>query len=174
MQTFTVYTDGSYMDGNDLHCGDETHGGVVFMGEGDSIGSRIHVYSKKPQFTSMWNVGGEIIAAYAAIQSIAARIKQQNEEYMETYQLNLVYDYEGIGAWLTGRWKAKKPATRWFVEIVRSILEQVPNLKVNYIWVRGHASSFGNNEADRVACYNMQYCESQDIPVCLLDEIIQL
>lgn len=168
MKRYTVYTDGSFGDNG------ETHGGIVYWGDNDAPASCIHVYSKNSKFVSMRNVGGEIIAAWTAIFSIVDKVKRLNEECMDTYELQLVYDYEGVGKWLTGVWKTNKVATQWFVKSIKDLMSTVPNLKIKFIWVRGHSSTLGNNYADKVAAYNMAYCRNNNIPICNLDEIVNI
>lgn len=165
MQEFICYTDGSF------NTPGETHGGIVFW-DRDTYKSRIHVYSKNNNFTSMRNVGGEIIAAYCAIVSTVNKVKELNKESMDTYKLTLIYDYRGVGDWITGAWKTNKTATRWYKEAVTKLLAEVPNLSLNLVWVKGHGYSAGNNEADRVAEYTMSYAKRNDISICLVDELI--
>lgn len=167
MKRYLVFTDGSFGDTG------EVHGGIVYWGK-DEPASNIHIRCSNPAFVSMRNVGGEVLAAWSAIMSVAANIKKLNEQEMETYQLELVYDYEGVGKWLTGAWKTNKPATQWFVKSVKEILSQVPNLTIKYTWVRGHSDTRGNQIADWVANYTMQYCNQNEIPICNLDEVIKL
>ena len=169
MVNYLVYTDGSY------HVEGETHGGIVFWDENaGTYLSRTHVYTKLNKLTSMWNVGGEIIAAYCAIMMTVNKVKELNNETMDNYKLRLVYDYEGIGKWLTEMWKAKKPATQWFVKEVHKLLKEVPNLQLELIWVKGHGACAGNNEADRVSEYTMNYAKNNNIMICLIDEFIEL
>lgn len=166
MKSFTVYTDGSFGDNG------ETHGGIAFSNH-DGTYNRVHVYTKHPAFVSMRNVGGEVLAAWSAIMSFIERIKKANNEEMETYELIIVYDYKGIGEWLTGGWKTNKTATQWFVQSVRKMLQEVPNVKLRYVWVKGHSSTAGNNEADRVSEYSMNYARSNNIPICNMDEVLK-
>ena len=168
MKRFVIYTDGSFGDTG------EVHGGVVFWADNKEDIKCIHVCSTNEHFVSMRNIGGEVLAAYSAIMSIVQRIKKSNEDLLETYELDLVFDYKGIGQWATGGWKTNKTATRWFAKNVNKLLKEVPNLKVNYIWVKGHGMSEGNNLADRVSEYTMQYCRRNNIPICSLDEYIDL
>ena len=167
MKSWLIFTDGSF--GDDSLC----HGGIVYWTDnGNPI--RIHVKCSNTNFTSMRNVGGEILAAWSAIMSVVSQVKKFNEETMDTYELNLVYDYKGVGEWLTGRWKTNKPATRWFVNAINSILNEVPNLKVNYIWVKGHSDNRGNAIADKTAAYDMAYVRQEGIKVCDLDSLIKI
>ena len=167
MTNVICYTDGSF------NTPGETHGGVVFW-NGNTFSSRIHVYSKNEKFVSMRNVGGEIIAAYCAILSTASKIKELNKESMDTYKLTLIYDYRGVGDWLTGAWRTNKKATAWYKHAVDKLLSEVPNLKLELVWIKGHGYSAGNNEADRVAEYSMAYSKKNNIPICLVDELLDV
>lgn len=167
MKEFVCYTDGSFNNSN------ETHGGIVFWDNG-TYASRIHVYSNQAVWYDMRNVGGELIAAYSAILSTVTKVKKLNEESMENYRLTLVYDYRGVGNWITGAWKAKKPATIWYRDNVKKLLEEVPNLSLNLVWIKGHGDCRGNNEADRVAEYTMGYALRNNIPICQIDEIMKV
>lgn len=166
---FKCFTDGSF--GNK----GETHGGLVFYKDGVPM-SALHVYTMLPEFADMRNVGGEIIAAWSAINSVVQLLKSRNVEEcgLEAHILYLVYDYEGVGKWLTGQWKTNKIATKWFVQNVKELLSSVPTLTVNYIWVKGHSVTEGNNRADKVANYNMEYCKINDISCVCVDSLIKL
>lgn len=168
MKIFNVYTDGSFGDDG------ATHGGIVFVKSGNSeVSSVVHVQTKIREFVAMRNVGGEILAAWSAIYAVANTIKNNNETVgLETYQLNLTYDYEGVGKWLTGQWNCKKHATQWYRDSLKAILSTVPNLKLNLIWVRGHMGNQFNEVADRVACYDksMRHTGTE---ICDMDELLQ-
>lgn len=167
MLYYNAYTDGSF-------CVDDgiVHGGIVFGDENNNILSTLHVKTAHRDFTSMHNVGGEILAAWSAIFSVVSSVREANETNgLETYQMNLVYDYEGVGKWLLGYWKANKKATQWFKSSVKAMLETVPNLKLNPIWVKGHNNVALNEVADKVAFYDMT-CGGLGSPICDLDEIL--
>lgn len=169
MKSFIVYTDGSYLSGSG-----EVHGGIVFVPTEDGMEARrIHVLTRLSEFVSMNNVGGEVLAAWCAIYSVVNEVKKLNEQSMDTYELNLVYDYKGIGEWATRGWKRNRPATIWFEKSVTEMLESVPNLKVNYIWVKGHADTEWNEEADSVAYYTMAYAKGAGFPICDMDEVLK-
>jgi ribonuclease HI len=65
----------------------------------------------------------------------------------------VVHDYEGIGAWMEGRWETRKPVTGAIVtschELVRS-----KKLKVSFRQQRGHQSSWAGR--DDWAYYNQR------------------
>lgn len=167
MRKFVCYTDGS-------HGGDGlAHGAVVFWGGSPDSSTCVHVTSTDDRLVSMWNVGGELLAAYAAVSAIAGRVQKQNEEKMDTYELELIYDYEGVGKWSRGFWKAKKPGTIWYTKKIKEILEKTPNLKLTFTWVKGHANTAGNVLADKVANYNMIYAKENGIAICDLDSVVK-
>lgn len=161
----TIYTDGSYNkeDGR-------AHGGVVIMDDDGSIKSKMHVISTLGCLTSMNNVGGEIIAAYAAIKSIY--LNHQKGTYNgETVHVCVRHDYEGISKWVLGDWKAKKQATIWYANIIRNMTSD-PKFRVRFEWVKGHSTDVGNKEADAVADYEMPGFEVRGIQVVNLDKLL--
>lgn len=166
---WVVYTDGSYCNAKP----DEVHGGIVFWSGDPKTSECVHVWVSNENFTSMNNVGGEILAAWAAIMSVVAKVQKLGEADLTIHELELRYDYQGVGEWLKGGWKAKKPATQWFVRSVRAMLEKVPNLKIKYTWMRGHEQEPGNELADSVAMYDMGYCKRVNVPIACLDEIVK-
>lgn len=169
MDTYVCYTDGSFGNAG------ETHGGVVYWNGSVESSNCIHVYTTHPDFTSMRNVGGEILAAYACVVSFIGKAQKLTEEVgLNLIKLKIVYDYEGVGKWVKGEWKAKKPATQWYVKRIRDLLEATTNLQVEWIWVRGHVGHAGNELADKVADYNMSYAKSHNITVVDMASAIDL
>ena len=171
MKKFLIYTDGSYCKGST-----STHGGIVFVPmNGEPDARRIHVFTTIPQLVSMWNVGGEILAAWCAIYSVMNEVKKLNEQTMDTYELELVYDYTGIGAWPMRVWKKRNSAgSEWYYQQVEAMKKEVPNLKIKWTWIKGHTGKDRwNTDADAVASYDMQHCEINNIPICNMDEALQ-
>lgn len=72
--------------------------------------------------------------------------------------LTVVHDYEGVGAWLTGRWTAKDPTVREIVEACRRLIA-AKRLAVSFRHQPGHQataagrhdSAFYNGRADALA-----------------------
>lgn len=169
MKQFIIYTDGSFGEGQ------ETHGGIVYWdAETNQPQASMHVYTTLPDFCSMRNVGGEVLAAYTAIFTAVQKIKSYNEESMETYKITLVYDYKGIGLWLMGKWQARKKATKWFVDSIKQMMSEVPNTSLEFIWVPGHTDHIpGNDVADKVAEYTTRYASNNGIAICCMDDFIK-
>lgn len=161
-----IYTDGSYCDEDGM-----AHGGIVMMGNGDEILGRLHIISTIPSLSSMRNVGGEIIAAWAAIKSID--ISAQNGKYRnEPVDVIIYHDYEGVSKWVEGYWRAKKTATAWYAQSVKRILQSGRIHSLKFSWVRGHGDNFGNKEADAVANYEMRNFGVLGVQVLNLDKLI--
>lgn len=179
MKNYVCFTDGSFLSGTG-----EVHGSVVFTDHEANVLTQMHLYTTLPAIVSMNNVGGEVMAAAAAIQSVINTIKKEQEDGggLESYKLTLIYDYQGVGMWATGKWAAKKPGSAWFKNTVKSLIESVPNFTVDWVWTKGHQSLTGNynqdiiitgnKHADRAAAYDMVYTKQNNIPVICMDQVI--
>lgn len=166
MKVYNIYTDGSFWNKGSNPM---VHGGIVFEKDGEIVKNlRFHVTSKNEMLTIMRNVGGEIAAAYMAIM-IVVNSSKDNDEPAE---INLAYDYEGVGKWLTGEWQTKKPGTIWYRKAVYDLLNAHPNIKLNLRWVRGHQNTRGNIEADACAEYTMSYAKAENLTIFDLDKFI--
>ena len=129
--------------------------GVVFVEQGDvgpaSVRERaITVYDvfgragipsldTRPKITaatnSLQNILAELGALYAALG-----------ESPPGSAVTVVHDYEGVGAWLQGRWKAKNPIVAEVVTACRALIEE-RRLEVRFRHQRGHESTFaGRND----------------------------
>lgn len=164
---WNVYTDGSFGDDG------ATHGSVVFASpEGNEC---IHVWTENPTLVASRNIGGECIAAWSALYAIVTKIKEMNEKGIEQHTARFTYDYQGVGAWVTREWKnATKPTAVWYRQAMDKLLAEVPNLTVEWNWVKGHTGKCpGNTLADKVSAYNMSYCKFNHIPIVkMVDSVL--
>lgn len=158
----TAYVDGSF--------GDEriVHGGLYYITDGHA--DMLHVTSSNPQLVEMRNVGGEVLAAFAAILFSSTMIKASNKPG----NLKVVYDYKGVGCWINGEWQAKKPATQWFKNAVGLILREVPLMTLKMEHVKGHSGDKGNELADAIADYTMNYCRMSNVDVIDMDKFVHI
>ena len=84
---------------------------------------------------SLQNILAELGALYAAL-----------DESAPGSALTVVHDYEGVGSWLEGRWKAKNPIVAEVVAACRGLIE-ARTLRVRFRHQRGHESTFaGRND----------------------------
>jgi ribonuclease HI len=89
---------------------------------------------------SLHNILAELGGLYAALEAAPPGSA-----------LTVVHDYEGVAAWLEGRWKAKNPVVAEVVAASRALVE-ARGLRVRFRHQRGHESTFaGRND---FAAYN--------------------
>lgn len=128
----TAYVDGSF----NVKTGEYSYGAVIFDG-GDA-----EEYSAKfsdPKMAEMRNVAGEIKGAEFVMQKCMEKgIKS----------VKIVYDYAGIEAWATGKWKANKDGTKAYKSYYDSIKDR---LSVKFEKVKGHSGDKYNDMADKLA-----------------------
>ncbi len=83
-------------------------------------------FSAAEALASIRNVAAELGAAAFALRHIP---------YGQA--VTLVHDYEGVGAWLCGRWRAKDPIVKALVNAIRRAIS-LANLTVTFRHQRGH------------------------------------
>ena len=76
------------------------------------------------------NILAELGALYEALRRIAPKTA-----------LKVVHDYEGIEAWMRGRWRTKDSLVRAIVSTCRQLVEE-KQLHIEFRHQRGHASTF--------------------------------
>jgi hypothetical protein len=84
------------------------------------------------------NVLAEIAAARVVLRHYMGRT------------ITIVHDYEGVGAWMEGRWKAHDPVIARFVSSCQALIRE-RGLTVCFHWTNGHQSAVGDDE---YATYN--------------------
>ena len=62
--------------------------------------------------------------------------------------VNIYYDYIGIEAWVTGKWKAKKNITIQYRDFIQKIQSDI---KINWYKVKAHSGDKFNDIADLLA-----------------------
>ena len=169
VKKYRLYTDGSYNKNKP----DEVHGGIVYWDvENNKVESCAHVYSKDPRLCSGWNVGGEVLAAYVGVKAIIAELLREGHcADSDPVIIELVYDYEGVGNWITGVWKNRNKASSiWYYNAMKPLLDSIRNVEVRFIWVKGHGAVVGNNIADEVAEYSMANCHKHNAEIFCFDD----
>lgn len=124
-----LYTDGSYRDGI-----------YTWAFEINDNGKIIEQKSGKgtdQEAAQMRNVAGELSA-------VAHGLKRCKE--LGITDIEIRYDYEGIGCWLQGQWKAKHVKVKQFIAYVSGL-----NLNLSFRWSKGHSGEAGNSRVDKLA-----------------------
>jgi viroplasmin len=80
------------------------------------------------------NVLAELAALHLALRLVA-----------EGTAMIVVHDYEGVGAWLEGRWRTKDPLVAEIVESCRALIDR-RRLAVKFRRQRGHAASWAGRD----------------------------
>lgn len=88
---------------------------------------------------------GETRAVVKALE-FAASLPNHNETDIEIY-----YDYIGIGAWITGEWKTRTEVAKAYFRDVYALKNKFHSLR--FIKVKAHADNEFNQRVDRLA-YN--------------------
>ena len=102
-----------------------------------SYNQNTSTYGYDPEMASMRNVSGEILGAEAAMKKA---------EELGIKELTLYFDYIGIEAWVTGKWRANKEGTQRYRDVMRE-----SSVKIVFKKVKGHSGVQGNEEADLLA-----------------------
>lgn len=127
-----AYVDGSF----NVNTGEYSFGAVIFA-EGETV-----EHSEKfsdIEMAQMRNVAGEIKGAEFVMRYCVERgIKS----------VKIVYDYMGIEAWATGKWKTNKTGTTAYKAYYDSIKDK---LFVEFEKVKGHSGDKFNDRADALA-----------------------
>lgn len=131
-----AFVDGSY----DATEEKSAFGVIIFSHDGNKdILYRSFVKELGEEFISLRNVAAELEGVKEAINWAIKYGKKK---------IAIYYDYEGIGQWATGQWKAKKTITK---DYVRFIEEKRPLLEIEFIKVPAHSGVKLNEEVDAIA-----------------------
>ena len=102
-------------------------------------------YSLYPDIVAMHNYSGELLAAWYAVTDIIGNWTS----YKEPTKVTIYHDYEGVGAWPTGKYK--KPGndfSKWYRDQMIAAGEMID---IDYVWVKGHSGNKYNEKVDKMA-----------------------
>jgi viroplasmin len=88
----------------------------------------------RPALERLRNVLAELAALHLALRMLP-----------EGAAVTIVHDYEGIGAWLEGRWRAKDPLVAEIVAACRDLIGR-RRLAVRFRHQRGHAAAWAGRD----------------------------
>lgn len=127
----------AYVDGSFSKQTGEFACGAVLFWQGERL-----LFSKKyndPDLAEMHNVAGEILGAVAVIRYCL-------EHHVPALEIH--HDYEGVGKWATGLWKANKAGTQAYAALCRQAMAQ---MQLTFVKVKGHSGNQWNDLADTLA-----------------------
>lgn len=127
-----AFVDGSFNKKTNVY----GFGGILFDGTDYHI---IKGFGYDPDMCEMRNVSGEILGTMEAVKLA---------EYLEIKELDIYYDYEGICAWATSTWSARKDGTKKYAQFMKDHLNSI---HVNFKKVTAHTGVTGNEYADVLA-----------------------
>ena len=135
-----IYTDGSF--NRKISSNTTAYAAVIITNESDVeyIVDILYGVILDKDYTSMWNVGGEIWGVLAGI-----------DYAVNTYNpsdITIYHDYIGLSKWVSGEWKAKNPTTSSYSRYVKAKKNE---RIIRFIKVDGHSNNLLNDLADTYA-----------------------
>lgn len=127
-----AYVDGSF----DKKTRDFSCGAVLFwQGEETEFSQRF----TDRGMAAMHNVAGEIMG----VQTVLEYCLKEGIPAVEIH-----HDYEGLGRWADGSWRANRPGTQRYAAFCQ---EAAKTMKLRFVKVKGHSGDENNDRADALA-----------------------
>lgn len=139
-----AYVDGSY----DVSSGRYSCGVVMLRidAEGNIKTRELNQAFDDKEAAKQRNVAGEIMGSKLAIDFC---LRNGIEE------VSIYHDYEGVGKWADGLWKANNPLTQAYRDYVAKARTR---MKIHFVKVKAHAGNEYNEIADRLAKSALGMC----------------
>ena len=132
-----AYVDGSY----DIANGRFSCGVVIVEtdAEGNSETTEMSSAFDDAEAAKQRNISGEIMGSKLAVDWCLTN---------GTGSVEIYHDYEGIGAWADGRWKAKNEFTKGYKDFIDAARKE---MEIKFVKVKAHAGNKYNELADKLA-----------------------
>lgn len=129
----TAFVDGSFMEIHGLPVGGW---GVVLLKDGEVL---LEGFGPVRSGLEMRNITGEIVSVEQAIKAAAG---------LGVESLTIYHDYEGLGRWPDGDWKARSRRVEEYISFVNEMRKKVD---VRFEKIKGHSNIKYNDRADELA-----------------------
>lgn len=139
-----AYVDGSFSEAVDCATNEVVGvygSGMYLILEGQDMPLELQASGAESNLASLRNVAGEMMACCQIITFL-------QENYPQYTEIDIYYDYEGIEKWVTGEWRARKPETQAYREIMRDAQK---TMKLKFHKVLAHSGVIYNERADMLA-----------------------
>ena len=130
-----IFVDGSFKESDNMY----SYGMVVVDVATDTAIHEEHGLGTSEEACELRNVAGEMKGAMRALQYC----KSENIS-----PISLCYDYTGIEAWATGKWRRKNKFTEAYYDYMNKLFDYVD---VTFVKIKGHSNNKWNDKADELA-----------------------
>ena len=129
-----AFVDGTYKDG-------KSGFGVIILDKDKNETASYKSFTEglSPEFLELRNVAAELEGVKDAVKGAISR---------KMKKITIFYDYEGIGNWADGSWKANNDITRQYVKFIQ---DSRAYIKISFIKVPAHSGVYYNEVADKLA-----------------------
>jgi len=146
-----IYIDGSHIKGTDKI----GYGAFMDYNGTEYTSSQVmdrKAFQDKYKITDQNAVSNPTTELAAAVHILKAF--ENKSEHIE-----IIYDYNGVGGWLTGEWKTREAWIKDIADEGKAIIKKIKanGGSVSFKWVKGHSGNHGNNKADEQARSRMKY-----------------
>jgi len=148
-----------YADGSDIKGTGQIGFGVYFEFNGKKF--EYSGIANKKDFGDKYNISEqELINAVSNPTMELMAAVEVLEQFKDTAEhIEIINDYEGVKAWITGTWNAKKSYIQDLVTRARNLITQIEknggSVKITtlkeHAGVKSHSGHWGNDNADRLA-----------------------
>ncbi len=132
---YVAYVDGSYMEIPGLY---PVYASAAILAPEGSTQWKTFAKVCNDKYIDSRNVAGEIFAILMVCEHLL--------KAGDCNGLTLYYDYNGIEAWATGSWQAKKELPKLYKQYLNMYV--FPNFRIRFIHVKGHSGVEGNEIVD--------------------------
>lgn len=131
-----AFTDGSFQEGVPRY----GYGAVILYEDADGVHEEeLSGSGSNPAYLGSRNIPGETLAVLKTIEWAV------EHGYPE---IEIHYDYSGLGKCADNSWQPKKPVLVDYVEALRKLEERI---RIRFVKVKGHSNNTYNDRADALA-----------------------